>query len=64
MKKTVADLIQYLKTKDQDKPIVCVYDGMFHDLYIFEAHDLLVFSSDNRDTTYEEVKVEFKGNAE
>lgn len=57
--KTVKDLIEYLKTKDQEMYILLLYDGMFTDINIFEETGSLVFSDGMLDSNYKDAKIEF-----
>ena len=57
--KNVKDLINYLKTKDEQMSLAILYDGMFADLNIFEEKGILCFSDRTIDSTYEEAKIEF-----
>lgn len=57
--KTVKDLIEYLKTKDQGLPLVCQYDGYIQSLNVFEYKGRLVFSESKRNHDYEDAAIEF-----
>lgn len=57
--RTVKDLINYLKTKDENLPLQIQYDGYIENLNIFEHENTLIFTNSDLNKDYEEAKIEF-----